>query len=147
MQGDLCITCIKYFLSPSYNNKGDCHYEYVVGNYVYTSNTFFYSLFCFALMQCVSGRKVSILGGHSVGHSKQKMYVSYSKQFPRWNISVYTSKIVHKKEMLYTVIILVIIHQETNLLQFTKYNTLLKIHIVSGLCTSCEDLVRCSSIQ
>jgi hypothetical protein len=37
-------------------------------------------------IQNVSGGKVIILGGHSIGHSKQKILyvrVSYSEQFPR----------------------------------------------------------------
>jgi hypothetical protein len=39
-------------------------------------------------IQSVGGGKVNILGGHSVGHSKQKcvcvyVHVSYSEQFPR----------------------------------------------------------------
>jgi len=39
-----------------------------------------------ANIQGVSGGKVSILGGHSIGHSKQKYlyeHVSYSERFPR----------------------------------------------------------------
>jgi len=37
-------------------------------------------------IQCVPGRKVNILGGHSIGHSKQKClceHVSHSERFPR----------------------------------------------------------------
>jgi hypothetical protein len=37
-------------------------------------------------MEGVTGGKVSILGGHSIGHSKQKnvyVHVSYSERFPR----------------------------------------------------------------
>jgi hypothetical protein len=36
-------------------------------------------------IQSVPGVKVNILGGHSIGHSKQNIYVhvSYSEQFPR----------------------------------------------------------------
>jgi hypothetical protein len=37
------------------------------------------------IIQSVPGGKVSILGGHSVGHSKQKnayVHVSYSERFP-----------------------------------------------------------------
>jgi len=37
-------------------------------------------------MQSVPGGKVNILGGHSIGHSKQKTlyeHVSYSERFPR----------------------------------------------------------------
>jgi len=37
-------------------------------------------------IQGVPGGKVNILGGHSIGHSKQKClyeHVSYSEQFPR----------------------------------------------------------------
>jgi hypothetical protein len=37
--------------------------------------------------QNVPEGKVNILGGHSIGHSKQKIvyvHVPYSEQFPRW---------------------------------------------------------------
>jgi hypothetical protein len=37
-------------------------------------------------IQGASGGKVNILGGHSIGHSKQKsayVHVSYSERFPR----------------------------------------------------------------
>ena len=37
-------------------------------------------------IQSVPGVKVNILGGHSIGHSKQKClyeYVSYPEKFPR----------------------------------------------------------------
>jgi len=46
-----------------------------------TSITPFTSVF----LQGVPGGNVIILGGHSIGHCKQKMYmyVSYSEQFPR----------------------------------------------------------------
>jgi len=39
-------------------------------------------------IQGVQGGKVNILGGHSIGHSKQKClyeHVSYSKLFPKWS--------------------------------------------------------------
>jgi hypothetical protein len=38
------------------------------------------------IIQGVPGGKISILGGHNIGHSKQKIiyvHVSYSEQFPR----------------------------------------------------------------
>jgi hypothetical protein len=38
-------------------------------------------------IQCVPGGKVNILGGHSIGHFKQKgvyVHVSYSGRFPRY---------------------------------------------------------------
>jgi hypothetical protein len=42
----------------------------------------------FGSIQDVPGRKVNILGGHSIGHSKQKsvyVHVSYSERFPRYS--------------------------------------------------------------
>jgi hypothetical protein len=39
-------------------------------------------------IQGVPGGKDNILGGHSIGHSKQKTlyeHVSYSERFPRWS--------------------------------------------------------------
>ena len=44
------------------------------------------SLYIYIYIQCVPGEKVNILGGHSIGHSKQKYlyeHVSYSERFPR----------------------------------------------------------------
>jgi hypothetical protein len=38
------------------------------------------------IIQCVPGGEVNILGGHSIGHSKEKtvcIHVSYSERFPR----------------------------------------------------------------
>jgi hypothetical protein len=52
------------------------------------------------------GGKVSILGGHSIGHSKQRsvyVHVSYSEGSRDRAISLYSSKIVGKKEILRTV--------------------------------------------
>jgi hypothetical protein len=51
----------------------------------------------------VPGEKVNILGGHSIGHSKQKMYVytcSIPNGFRDKAISLYSSKIGDKKEIL-----------------------------------------------
>jgi hypothetical protein len=51
-------------------------------------------------------RKVSILGGHSIGYSKQKVYMCMCP-IPNcfWDraISLYSSKILDKKEILHTV--------------------------------------------
>jgi hypothetical protein len=46
----------------------------------------FPGLFQYTHTQNVPGGKVSILGGHSIGHSKQEsvyVHVSYSERFPR----------------------------------------------------------------
>jgi hypothetical protein len=45
-------------------------------------------------------------GGHSISHSKEKgvyVHVSYSKRFQDTAISLYSSKIVERKEILRTV--------------------------------------------
>jgi hypothetical protein len=47
-------------------------------------------------------QNVSILGGHSIGHSKQKLYMymySTSNGFRDRAISLYSSKTVDKKEI------------------------------------------------
>jgi hypothetical protein len=67
-------------------------------------------------IQGVPGGKISILGGHS----KQKIvpaHVSCCKRFPR-SISLYSSKIVDKKEKL-LFLIPVFNVQVTKLMQFT----------------------------
>jgi hypothetical protein len=46
----------------------------------------FQYVLCYTSIQGVPGGKVNILGGHSIGHSKQKTlyeHVSYSERFPR----------------------------------------------------------------
>jgi hypothetical protein len=59
-------------------------------------------------IQSVPGGKVNILGGHSIGHSKQNMY-TYMCLVPNvfWgrdrNISLHSSKFVGKKEILRTI--------------------------------------------
>jgi hypothetical protein len=54
-------------------------------------------------IQSVPGRKVSILGGHTIGHSKQKVYM-YMCPIPNGfrdrAISLYSSKIFDKKEIV-----------------------------------------------
>jgi hypothetical protein len=60
----------------------------------------------FEAIQRVPGGKVSILEYHSIGHSKQKMY-KYMSPIPNCfqdrAISLYSYKIVDKKEILRTV--------------------------------------------
>jgi hypothetical protein len=72
----------------------------------YISTYLIISLFFILCVQGVPGRKVKILGGHNVGHSKQKLYMymcPIPNSFPNRVISLYSSKIVHKKEILRTV--------------------------------------------
>jgi hypothetical protein len=57
-------------------------------------------------IQAVPEGKVNILGGHSIGHSKQKLYMymcPMPNSFRDKAISLYRSKIVDKKEILRTV--------------------------------------------
>jgi hypothetical protein len=57
-------------------------------------------------IQSVSGGKVSILGGHSIGRSKQKLYTymcTIPNSFRDRVISLYSSKILGEKEILRTV--------------------------------------------
>jgi hypothetical protein len=45
-------------------------------------------------IQDIPGGKVGILGGHSIGHSKQNIvhvHVSYSELFPRERVSYFTA--------------------------------------------------------
>jgi hypothetical protein len=54
-------------------------------------------------VQNVPGGKVNIVGGHSIGHSKQKnvyVHVSYSERFPRLILELYSSIIINKKEII-----------------------------------------------
>jgi predicted transport protein len=58
---------------------------------------------CVQAIQGVPGGKVSILGDHSVGYSKEKLYIcvcAIPNGFRDMLISLYSSKIVDKKEIL-----------------------------------------------
>jgi hypothetical protein len=57
-----------------------------------------------ALHRVSQGGKAIILAGYSIGHSKQKIvYVLFRKVSEIRVISLYSSKIVDKKEILHTV--------------------------------------------
>ena len=63
----------------------------------------FFLNFSTPCIQGVAGGKVNILGGYSIGHSKQKTlyeHLSYSERFPRYNHFNANRKIVDKKELL-----------------------------------------------
>jgi hypothetical protein len=72
-------------------------------------------------MQSVPGGMVNILGRHSVGHSKQKLYM-YMCPIPNGfrdrAISLYTCKIIHEKYYVLFLIPVFIFHV-TKLVQFT----------------------------
>jgi hypothetical protein len=59
-----------------------------------------------ASIQGVPGGNVSILGDRNIGHSKQKVYMYMSlipNGFRDRTVSLYSSKIVGKKEILRTI--------------------------------------------
>jgi hypothetical protein len=59
-----------------------------------------------SLIQNVPGGKANILGGHSIGHSKKKIYTficSIPNGFRIGAISLYSSETVDKKEILRSV--------------------------------------------
>jgi hypothetical protein len=61
------------------------------------------SLCNFVNIQVVPEGRVNILGGHRIGHSKQKVYMHMCpipNGFRDRAISLYSSKIVNKKEIL-----------------------------------------------
>jgi hypothetical protein len=65
-----------------------------------------FHLFSTLYIQDVTGGKVIILGGYSVGHSKQKrvyVHASLPNGFQDRAISLYSSKTVDKKEILRTI--------------------------------------------
>jgi hypothetical protein len=71
----------------------------------------------------VPGGKVNILGGHSIRHSKPKKVYMYMCPIPNGfqdrAISLYSFKIVEKKEILCTVANTSIYCSVTKLVQFT----------------------------
>jgi hypothetical protein len=76
---------------------------------VETNGKFLITQFSIETLRSVPGGKVNIPGGHSIGHSKQKEVYTYMYMCPIPNgfrdrvISLYSSKIVDKKDILRTV--------------------------------------------
>jgi hypothetical protein len=95
-------------------------------------------------IQSVTGEKVNILGGHSIGYSKQKLYM-YMCTIPNYfrdrDISLYSSKIVDKKEILRTVSNTGIYCSSLpSIMHFRKFT-----HNNNALCNCSEDMTCCSS--
>jgi hypothetical protein len=62
-------------------------YGKIASFHILTNSSFAINL-PFDAIQSVPGGNVNILGGHSIGNSKQKsvyLHVSYSERFPRWS--------------------------------------------------------------
>jgi hypothetical protein len=103
-------------------------------------------------MQGVPRGKIKILGGHSIGHSKQKLYMymcPIPNGFRDTAISLYSSKIVDMKEILRTVSNTGIYCSSDKvgtvyLVQYIFENSTVNIN---ALCNSCEDMACCSSVQ
>jgi hypothetical protein len=87
--------------------------------------------FSLPYIQSVPRGKVNILGGHSMCHSKQKLYMYMCpilNGFRYRASSLYSSKIVDKKKRYYVLFVIpVFIVQVTTLVQCNYYNTFSKI--------------------
>jgi hypothetical protein len=98
-------------------------------------------------IQSVIGGKVTILGGHSIGH------YMYMRPIPNGSrdtvISLYNSEIVDKKEIVRTASNIGIYCSSDKvcavyLLQYISENSTVNIN---ALCNSGEDMACCSSVQ
>jgi hypothetical protein len=82
----------------TFRKKGDCH------------------------LHSVPGGEVNILGGHSIGHSKQKsayVHVSFPNSFRDTAISLYSANLLIRKRYYALFLISVFIVQVTKSVQFT----------------------------
>jgi hypothetical protein len=101
----------------------------------------------------VPGGKVIILGGHSIGHSRQKKVYTCMGPIPNGSemqlFHCTVLKLLKRKGYYVLILITVFIVQVTKLVQLTQYNTFSKIppSTTNALCTSCEDMACCSSVQ
>jgi hypothetical protein len=96
----------------------------------------------------VAGGKVILLGGHSIGHSKQNLHMCPSPNgFWDIAISLYSSNIDDKKEILRTI---------SNTCTYCSSDQICTVYLVlyifeyptinlNALCNSREDMARCSS--
>jgi hypothetical protein len=81
-------------------------------------------------MQVVSGGKISILGDHSIGHSKQErvyVHLSCSERFWRQLFHCIIPKLLIRKRYYILFLIPVLTVQVKHLVRFPKYNTYSKI--------------------
>jgi hypothetical protein len=92
-------------------------------------------------IQSVPGGKVSILGGHSICHSKQNM-CPIPKGFRGRAISLCISKIVDKKEVIRTVSSTGIYcsNDKVGKVYSVEYISENSTVIINALCNSCEDM-------
>jgi hypothetical protein len=106
--------------------------------------------YLFVYIEGVPGGKVNILGGHSIGHSEQKVHM-YMCPIPNGYqdryISLNSSQIFDKKEILRTASNTGIYCSSDKvdkvyLLQYIFENSTVDIN---ALCNSCEDMAFCSS--
>jgi hypothetical protein len=105
-------------------------------------------------IQSVPGGKASILGCHSIGHSKQKkksvyVHVSYSERFPRWSyLTVQFQNIVQLRDITYCFSYRYLLFKwqcwYSYLVQYIFENSTVNINALSN---SCEDMACCSSVQ
>jgi hypothetical protein len=99
------------------------------------------------LIQSVPWATVNILGGHSICHSKkQKVYIyvcPIPNCFQDRVISLYSSKIVAKKEILRIVSNIGIYCSSDKVGTGTVYLVYILVN-VNKLCNSCEDMACCS---
>jgi hypothetical protein len=82
------------------------------------------------------GGKVNILGSHSIGHSKQKLYMCMCP-IPVSEIELFhrrVPKLLERKIYYVLFLIPVFIVQVTKLVQFTLYNTFSNIQPSTSMC-------------
>jgi hypothetical protein len=101
--------------------------------------------------QDVPGGKVNILGGHSIGRSEQKVCVymcPIPNGFRDTAISLYSSIIVDKKEILRTVSNNgIYCSREVGIVPLVQCIFENPTVNISALCNSCEDMASCSSAR
>jgi hypothetical protein len=94
-------------------------------------------------IQGVQGEKVNILRGHSMGHSKQKVYSTCvlfrtASEIELFHCTVPILLIRKRYYVLFPIPVFIV--QVTKLVQFTTVN-------INALCYSCEFMECCSSVQ
>jgi hypothetical protein len=100
---------------------------------------------CVVQIEAVPGGIIYILGGHSIGLSKQKGLNTYTCPIPS---GFRVPKFVNKKEILCTVSITGIYYPSDKVgtvypVQYIFENSTVNIN---ALCNTCEDMACCSSV-
>jgi hypothetical protein len=126
--------------------KLPCSYvfQFTFSQFTFLLGTQLYFPLC---IQGVPGGKVYILGGHSIGHSKQKSVLCTCVLFRTVSeIQLFHCTVLLIRKRYYVLfliqVFIVQVKRSQSIIHFRKSTV-----IINALCNSCEDMACCSPVQ